>query len=57
MLEDASKLMLRYKIMAKDTLNAFEKHNTYNPAEDTMCFSFELSIFIHEAGVSHLNDK
>ena len=55
--QNASKLILRLKMIGWPVLQILEHNNVINIKKDNYCFNFHLSLFIDEIGQSHLFDE
>ena len=55
-LENASNLILRIRVSVQRILDTLTHFGLFEPAQDDLCFNFNLSLFIDEVGQEHLHD-
>jgi hypothetical protein len=57
LLEKASSFMLKIKVITRDVIDVLADYGLYNPRLESLCFNFDISLFVDEIEQSHINDK
>jgi hypothetical protein len=57
LLDAASQFMLRIKVNAKEIIDALLKYKLHTPHLDSLCFNFDLQLFVDEIDPIHKQDN